>query len=235
MPRAPAPVVAVERTANSKLSDPYGAGMSATYAQQSTCPPTCPLLGAGCYAEQGPGAFTTWRLNRAKVKTPAQVAQVEANAIAQLSAWRRLRVHVVGDCRTPAAARIIGAAMVRYIRRHGRAAWTYTHAWRQVTRADWKGAAVLASCETPAQARQATARGYPVALLVPEHASRQTYRYHGLSVLPCPAQFKTNDARGTTCERCQICADPDQLRRRGLVLGFRPDSQTTAAIRQHLP
>lgn len=230
------PTLAVERTENSKLSDPNGAGMSCTYAQQSTCPPACPLLGAGCYTEKGPLAFTTHRLNRAPVDTPAHLARMEADQIAQLSGWRRLRVHVVGDCRTPAAARIIGDAMKMHTARHNRAAWTYTHGWRQgVTREDWRGAAVLASCETPTQARQAADRGYPVALIVPKHPSRQTYTYHGLQVLPCPAQFKTNGTRGTTCERCRICEDPDQLTARGLVLGFEPDPQTRAAVADHLP
>ncbi len=235
MRRASAPVLTVERTENSKLSDPNGSGMSCTYAQQSTCPKDCALLGAGCYAEKGPLNFTTLRLNRAPVDTPARLAKIEADQIAQLSGWRRLRVHVVGDARTPAAARIIGEAMNRHTARHNRASWTYTHAWHGVTRADWRGAAVLASCETPTQARQAAARGYPVALLVPQHKSQQTYDYHGLRVLPCPAQFKTNGQRGTTCERCQICQDPDQLTRRGLVLGFRPDAQTHDKIAAHLP
>lgn len=229
-----APVLAVERTENSKLTHPHGAGMSATYAQQSTCPPSCALLGAGCYAEKGPLAFTTHRLNRAREETPAELATREATEIEKLSGWRRLRVHVVGDARTPAAARIIGRAMLKHTARHGRASWTYTHAWRQVPRDAWQGARVLASCETPTQARRAAARGYPVALIVPEHPTRQVYDYHGLRVLPCPAQFQTNGQRAAHCETCQICAG-DELRARGLVLGFKPDPQTTATVTAHLP
>ena len=226
--------IAVERSENSKLSDPNGAGMSATLVQQSTCPASCPLRRAGCYAERGSLRFHTGRLNRAPAGRPAQVAQEEAAAIRGLSGWRRLRVHVVGDCRTPAAARIVGAAMVRHTERHNRAAWTYTHAWRQVPRAAWSGAQVLASCETPAQARQATRAGYPVALIVPTHPSRQVYQYGGLRVLPCPAQFTTNGARGTTWERCEVGAQPDRLRDRGLVLGFRPDHNSARSVLPHL-
>jgi len=222
---------AVEHSRDSKLSEPDGSGMSATYAQQSTCPPTCALFKAGCYAEQGHVGFTTHRLNSAPAATPAATAKAEAKQIGALSGTRHLRVHVVGDCRTPAAARIIGTAMVKHTQRRGKGAWTYTHAWRDVDKTEWSGASVLASCETPEQARAARAKQYPVALIVPKHASRQVYRYKGLRVLPCPAQFQTVQPdgtmkRGTHCEHCAICREPEHLRDRGLVLGFEVDPGT---------
>ena len=208
--------------------------MSATYTQQDSCPP-CPLRAAGCYAEVGTLAFTTRRLNRAPtVDRPVVLAKTEARQIDALTGWRKLRVHVVGDSRTPAAARVVGAAMVRYSRKHEQPAWTYTHAWRTVARADWRGATVLASCDRPADVPKAQSKGYPIALVVPEHPSRQVYQYAGLSVLPCPAQFKTDGVRGAHCETCQICERPDELTRRGLVLGFQPDTYTRAAMRAHL-
>ena len=134
-------IVVIERTADAKLSDPNGRGMSATYAAQSTCPAGCPLRAAGCYAEgPSPVKYTTWRVNRAaRVRhvTPAQLAEREAAGIRALSGWRRLRVHVVGDCPSTAAARLVGAAMADHERKRGRAAWTYTHAWRTIARAAW--------------------------------------------------------------------------------------------------
>lgn len=65
-------VIVVEQSADAKLSDPKGVGVSATYVSQYTCPQDCPLLGAGCYAEGGNVGIHTHRLNRQAVVKPAK-------------------------------------------------------------------------------------------------------------------------------------------------------------------
>src|SRR5262249_44299407 len=145
---APPAAIAVETSDNDKLG-----GCSATYAAQHSCPLGCPLLGAGGYAEHGPIHFITRRLNKARALGPAALARREAEAIAALTGDRPLRLHVVGDARTPLAARILAEAAEEYRKRGGRPAWTYTHAWRAVPRECWGDVSVLASCETTEQVR----------------------------------------------------------------------------------
>src|SRR5206468_1103992 len=135
--RAPgAPAFAVETSDNAKLGL-----VSATYASQASCPRSCPFRGHGCYAEGGLVGFQTRRLNRTRSRGPADVARAEARAIDGLTGDRLLRLHVVGDAPTPTAARTLSAALRRYaargmMPRHGKKAWTYTHAWRAVARSD---------------------------------------------------------------------------------------------------
>ena len=191
-------VTALEKTANSKTGS-----ISVMHAAQGTCPNSCPLKdGGGCYAEGGFQAFTTRRLNRATVRRPVDVARREAELIDGLTGKRALRVHVVGDCRTAPAARHVGAAMVRHTEKHGKRAWTYTHAWRDVPASAWQGASVLASCENAEQVRQAKARGYTrTCMITAEHRGRM-YEADGLHVVACPNQLRA----GTQCIDCNLCA-----------------------------
>lgn len=170
-----------------------------------------------------------------------KLAKAEAAAIAKLTGKRKLRVHVVGDCASNETAAIVGRSMVLYERKRGKVAWTYTHAWREILRAAWQGARVLASCEKPSEVREAWARGYAAALVVPPHPTNKVYEYHGLKIVPCPAQFRYNAEgklvtnwrdgdRRVTCEHCTLCQRPDELLARGLTIGFQPDGNTTAKI-----
>lgn len=103
------PAVAIETSDNRKLGP-----VSATYASQESCPSSCPWIGKGCYAEHCPLSFTTRRLNRSAVRDAVRIAESEARAIDGLTGDRLLRLHIVGDARTDAAARVLGKAAVRY-------------------------------------------------------------------------------------------------------------------------
>src|SRR2546421_8042285 len=101
--------IAVETSTNAKLGP-----VSATYASQASCPRSCPWFGRGCYAESGLTGHTTRRLNRSALRGALRIARAEARAIDALTGDRLLRLHVVGDARTDAAARELGAAARRY-------------------------------------------------------------------------------------------------------------------------
>lgn len=184
---------------NRKLGD-----AAATYASQETCPDSCPLRRNGCYAEYGLVGFETRQLNAGAVgMSPKQIAGVEAAKIDALpTSDRPLRLHVVGDCATDEAARIVSGAADRYSKRTGRPAWTYTHSWRDVDRASWGNVSVLASCETPAEVHQAMSRGYAAAIVVPEHPGRKAYVLDTITVLPCPAEKNPK----VNCASCGWCA-----------------------------
>jgi hypothetical protein len=204
--------IAVEDSDNAKTGL-----VSVTHVAQDSCPADCPLRGAGCYAEYGSERFVAWRLKaRGRIPGPGEIAREEARAIDRLSGDRPLRLHVVGDCRTNGAARVVGEAAARYRRRGGRPVWTYTHAWRRVARASWGDAvSVLASCERPEDAAEAMRQEYAAALVVERFQCDAAYQCGPVKVLPCP-----NQTRGVQCRDCRLCWDDTRLRDAGLVIGF---------------
>lgn len=225
------PAIAVETSSNGKLGP-----VSATYASQSSCPSSCPWIGKGCYAETGLVGHQTRRLNRSEERNAYRIARAEARAIDTLTGDRLLRLHVVGDCRTDAAARQLGQAARRYeargmLPRSGRKVWTYTHAWRDVDRASWgESVSVLASVETPADALEAMGRGYAASIVVGAFEHTTAYPLtEELTLIPCP-----NQLRGITCRDCGLCRDDARLRERGLVIAFEAHGQRARSVRQTL-
>jgi hypothetical protein len=222
-------VLVVERSGDRKLT--RNENVAATWVAQQSCHDDCVLKNNGCYAEMFRAGIHTHRLNgRASDlkmglnKLRVKMAVAEARGIDKLTAPRKLRVHVVGDCATAETAGIVGRAMVRYVKRTGKAAWTYSHSWRRFGAKAWGGASVLASCERPEQVAQAKAKGYATALIVPDHPTNKVYNYKGVNVVPCPAQFKNPDGTfRVTCEDCNLCQNVDLLRARDLTIGFQPD------------
>ena len=194
----------VEISENSKLGS-----VSATYAAAGSCPTTCKLLkSGGCYGLAGP---VSWAWKKLAGSDAELIARAEAREIAGLTGKRALRIHVLGDCRTRRAARIVAKAARRFT------AWTYTHAWRNVQRNDWGNVSVLASCELHEDLPKAHARGYAPALVVAQHTS---YKAHplpgGFTGLPCPEQT----GRTESCATCKLCWDADRLHRTKIVIEF---------------
>lgn len=191
--------------------------MSATYVSQQSCPRSCPFLNNGCYAEQGMTGIHTKRLNKGKA-SPLALAKEEHCQILGLAGDKPLRLHVVGDCKTTAAARWVSMAAEVYQSRHEMPVWTYTHAWRDVPREAWGEVSVLASCETEEQAEQAMQAGYAACITLPALPTRgrawKTWRGH--TIIPCPEQTRRSDS----CTTCRLCWDDKALRDRRAVIGF---------------
>lgn len=200
--------VTLVKTTNRKL----GRGVFATYAPiAASCPTSCPFQAGGCYAKHDFVGMHERRLSSRVPEgtTPEGVARAEAaKIVAQAAKLRKrgkrapLRLHVSGDARTPEAAAILGEAARSWPGR----VWTYTHAWRDVPRAAWGDApnlAVLASCETPQDVRDARAQGYASSAIVVESFESEGRAYPlaiGVQALPCPAQ-----TRGRDCASCGLC------------------------------
>lgn len=204
-------VLAVEKSVNAKTGP-----CSATYVSQSSCPDDCALRGSGCMAEHGILGMRVQKLNDHAPITGADLAALEAYAIERLTGPRALRLHIVGDCVTDTAARLVAAAARQHTRKHSQPVWTYTHAWRTVRRASWTGVSVLASCESPADTAVAANRGYASALLVDAFPGRTVYAVGDTRIIPCPAQT----TRGVTCTSCRLCWDDHRLLNAGLTIGF---------------
>jgi len=205
-------VIAVADSANRKTGP-----VAVTYVSQASCPTTCTFRGAGCYAELGMTGIHTSRVNQSKDSAVA-LARKEAAAIDALKTTHRpMRLHVVGDCKTPDAARIVSAASERYTAKNGQPTWTYTHAWRSVPREAWGRVSVLASVETLADAAKALKRGYASAVVVGSFPSdgKAYSTPDGLKVIPCPAQTAHK-----TCIECRLCMNADSLVDRKAVIAF---------------
>lgn len=225
------PSTAVELSSNRKTGP-----ISATYAAIDTCPKSCPFLNAGCYAQSGHCAFTLGRLNKdARIGgfSALEIAKHEADQIDRLSGYYPLRLHVVGDCATDESAKVIAAAFRRYHRRHQRVAWTYTHAWRDVSRKSWGTISVLASCETLNEAREAMKRGYAAAVVFPSResmlASLKDWRKEKLAIQPCLEQHN-----GTKCSECRMCWYDKALLRQGTIIGFIPHGSGAKAVAREI-
>lgn len=204
----------VPRTGNTKTGR-----MAVTYASiDASCPSTCKLRDAGCYAQTGYVGITTDRLNASGgALRPRDVARQEARLIRESfkggpipwldGAPRMLRLHVAGDARTNEAARILARAADDWLKRGGGMVYTYTHAWRTVDRSSWGPVSVLASVDNLSEAREALERGYAPASVVLEHTSDRAQRdASGVRWIPCPSQ-----TRGVTCADCHLCAHADTL------------------------
>lgn len=205
---------AVEVSQNDKIGP-----VSTTYATQESCDKSCPHYENGCYGESGMVAIHGRRLNNAyNGQSPEEIAIEEANAIKSLTGNLDLRVHTVGDCKTPESARIVSGAMRSHRKKAGRKAWTYTHAWRKVPVENWQGESVLASVETVPDAKEAMQSGYPVAIVVETFDSTKPYFKDGIKILPCPAQTQDNKQ----CVNCRACMNGAFLLKTGTVIGFVP-------------
>lgn len=206
IPYEEALALVVQNSKNAKIGD-----VSTTLAGTVSCK-DCKFRGNGCYAETGMVGIHVRRLNdkvRARKASPARQAEHEARGIDAL--WARgqgLRIHTSGDCPTAEAARIVADAADRFMERGGGRAWTYTHAWRRMSRRAWGGVSVLASVETLTDARRAMRKGWAVARVVPQFSGDKAWTEGGIRWVPCPAQTRDN----VTCDSCRLCWDDKKLR-----------------------
>jgi hypothetical protein len=204
------PVAFVEKSKNSKL----GEKVAATYASiEATCPSSCKLKNAGCYAQSGFVGIQNARLTRARRSyTPTQIAKIEAGLIDSSFKGRAvpgtsLRLHVSGDTTTKTGVKALASASSRYRMRGGGKVWTYSHAWKKLPRKHWGEISVLASVDSIAEAHEAIAAGYAPVMAVPKFQSDKAYEIDGIKFIPCPAQTKDD----VTCSSCKLCMNAKYL------------------------
>lgn len=199
--------------------------VDATYTSiESSCPKSCPLKGDGCYAQLSFVGIQTRRLDdEAEGFSPIQVARSEAAAIdasykgGPVAKDRALRIHVAGDCRTIASAKLVNSAVGRWKKRGGGSVWSYTHAWKNVPRSDWHHVSILASVTNVGEVAEARSKGYAPSIVVPEHPSDKAYTLEGSDVkwIPCPAQ-----TRDVGCTDCKLCFNADRLFQSNMGIAF---------------
>lgn len=199
--------------------------VDATYVSiKRTCPASCSLKEAGCYAQTSFVGMVNVRMNRrARNSSPLDVARAEARAIddaydgGAVPEGRDLRLHVSGDSRTIKGTRLLNKAIARWKERGGGDCWSYSHAWQHVPRSEWSNVSILASITTTEEVVKAREQGYAPALVVGEHSSDKAYQLSGSDIkwIPCPAQTK-----GVGCSDCRLCFNADRLFENGFGIAF---------------
>lgn len=213
--------------------------VDATYVSiKASCPKDCPFMSEGCYAQLSYVGITTARLDEeADGFSPLQAARSEAAAIdnsykgGEVPAGRDLRLHVAGDSRTIAGTRLINNAIKRWKKRGGGDVWSYTHAWKNVSRQDWDQVSILASISNVDEVLAVREQGYAPAIVVPEHPSEKAYQLEGSDVkwIPCPAQ-----TRGVGCSDCRLCFNADRLYNDNMGIAFAAHGAKKNSMKRHL-
>jgi hypothetical protein len=200
----------VTDSTNSKLGN-----CSATYLPiKQTCSSACPLKDSSCYAQFGFVAYTVKRLesNYKGIKA-YDIVRAEAREISAFKGKvvKPLRLHVSGDVRTDAAAKLLANAAENWNNK----VWTYTHSWRSVKRSSFGKISVFASVENTADAKIALEKGYAPAIVAERHESDRAYMKDGVKLIPCPAQ-----TRNVNCEACKLCMNADSVKVQGAAIAF---------------
>jgi hypothetical protein len=193
----------------------------ATYrAVGPTCPPDCPLLGNGCYAQNGK---VSWQ---AKDRYSEDDGAVFLRELGRLPQGAIVRLHVSGDVMLDGEldtaylqALIDGAAARPDLLFFG-----YTHAWRHIDRERWvfpPNLVINASCDSEDDAHTARAWGWDVTTVVP---SDTAWRRSGDTVI-CP-----NQTVGLSCYECKLCMQPD----RKLSVAFKAHGTQTRKVDERL-
>jgi hypothetical protein len=219
--------VTLKPTRNAKLTGGRDVPFFATYrAVGWTCPSTCTLLGAGCYAQSGHVAMAQ------RDRYSDNDGDIYRAAVMALPHGAIVRLHVSGDVMLPVSEHgtmLVDTAYLAAIVDVARARpditfYGYTHAWRVIDRDAyaWPSNLTLnASCDTPGDVHEATARGWATTTVV---ASDTPWRRDGNTVV-CP-----NQTVGMSCAECMLCAKPT----RKLTVAFKAHGVSKRKVDRNL-
>lgn len=230
------PVAFTRKSRNGKVGP-----IPVTTSGEKTCPPACPLKGAGCYADGGPLAIF-WRKVTASPenhKFADLLEQIEALPAGQL--WRH---NQAGDLQPrPENTDLLdhAALMDLALANIGRRGFTYTHydpiAYpenaRSIAAANRAGFTVNLSGNNPGHADDLADQDCgPVVTVLPQEYERKNKKGEwqeslvdykarlealpmatpkGRTIAVCPATFTD-----TNCKACQLC----QRQQRKAIVGF---------------
>lgn len=201
------------RESGNRKTGPIPVSMTAA----STCPPSCPLLNRGCYAEQHMVAIHWRRLSAGGgISWEEFLAQVKVLPDGQV--WRH---NEAGDLPGEGENLDVEKLMELVVANRGKRGFTYTHkSYRTPIAKVAFGLAILdgftinISTDSLKAADEAAALGFPVTTVLPHNAPARGNRTpEGRHIVVCPAEA----TEGMTCERCKLCA----VAGRKSIVGFR--------------
>jgi hypothetical protein len=221
-------VLPLAPTSNRKLvGKPARAIMFATYREVgATCPASCPLLNAGCYAQGGPTGIHARRGSYDATDGTRYRAWVDA-----LPYGATVRLHVSGDVMMPrddgttaVDTAYLGDIVAAAHARPDVTVYGYTHAWRDINRAAYDmppNLTINASCDDDDAVAEARAAGWDTTTVVP---SDTAWRRNGSTVV-CP-----NQTIGLSCAECKLC----MRSKRTLTVAFRAHGASTRRVDSRL-
>lgn len=183
-----------------------------------TCPDSCPLKSAGCYAKSGKlnmhwNAVTA---NKRGSSFDEFIEQIERLPLGQL--WRHNQAgDLMGLNET-----IDKLSLERLVNANkGKRGFTYTHKpmtpenMAAIKAANQNGFTINLSANNLKHADQLKALNVgPVAAIIPSDSKKVFKTSAGHKVVTCPAQTSER----VTCEKCKLCS----LANRGYIIGFLP-------------
>ena len=224
-------------TANRKL----GPGAYVVTLSRDSCPASCPLKGAGCYAESGPLALAWNRVTRGEAKHDG-VTRWSGSGFAELAATLRRVVPSgstlrIGDAGDPSWGGRLSRTLIRALgslKRRGVSAIVYTHvdpgtAWNREAIALARDLGVVINASHQGDLDSPAAGAPERVTVLPEdypwqaHGKRQGNAAG--TIIRCPAEIDPM----VTCDRCRLCS-----RSRGFAIGFTAHGSRRKALSQVL-
>ena len=198
-----------------KSSNVKTGNIPVTISPSKTCPSSCPLKGAGCYADIGP-LMIHWK---AVDKNQGVTWNQLCNKISELEPGTVWRHNQAGDL--PGQGNRIDRAALRELvtANRGRRGFTYTHKpltqknISAIRSANRRGFTVNLSANNLAHADELVAKDVgPVTVVLPAEQTTNTVTPAGNKVVVCPATTHED----VTCKSCELCA----ISTRKVIVGF---------------
>lgn len=205
------------RSENSKIGP-----IPVTGSQPRTCPPSCGLYAAGCYAEQFLVGMHWSRLMRGQgMRWRDLLAAIRNMPEGQL--WRH---NEMGDLEGN-GEQIDKRALFELVEANrGRKGFTYSHKRTNFKALRWaneNGFTISISTDNPEQADEYSSEGCPVTTVLPYDAPEKGNKTPGgLPIVVCPAEYVSDKH----CANCGLC----QNRFRGVIVGFRAHGERKKMI-----
>lgn len=217
------------RSKNSKVGR-----IPVSMSERKTCPPSCPLLGNGCYADAGFYTRLHWdRLDAGTAGVPWEEFIDRVRALKPGQLWR----HDVGGDLAGRGDEIDAELLDQLVwANEGKRGWTYTHYLaghhnngEVILAANRSGFTVNVSCHTLAQVDVAMNAGLPAVVLLPANQRDPVRTPEGKPVIVCLAETR----EGTTCATCTsrpLCQRSD----RRFAVGFPVHGTKQRAAARHM-
>lgn len=197
-----------------------------TTTTSETCPDSCALKGAGCYAESG-HVMMHWKLLDRGTRPGFDLDQLCGliRSLPGASLWRH---NVAGDL--PGDNETIDAAALAKITRAARKTrgFTYTHKpktahnLKAIRAANADGFTINLSADNAKQADIMARHKLPIVAIIPDDAPKVSFTPRGQKIVHCPAE---NSDR-ITCANCGLCA----IATRPYIIGFKPKGAKRRAV-----
>jgi len=200
-----------------------------TTSDRNTCPNTCPLINAGCYASNSHLGVLWDKLTRTPVGKPFKHGRATITpqsfdhlitVVESLPAGQLWRHNQAGDL--PHKNGTIDTKALRALTRAnaGKRGFTYTHHIptpinaKAIKRANDKGFTINLSANNPTHADTLAAlKIAPIVTLLPAetHGQKTIKSPAGRTIVVCPATYRDD----ITCKSCELCQ-----RQRQTIVGF---------------